>query len=87
MRLSRHSQLGILCSPGTASYPSWIASRVAGAIPARFRPLMRKSAATDTGGTDLAVYRDQLEEIQRDRAAGQIGLDPATGQPAATIRG
>jgi cytochrome c-type biogenesis protein CcmH len=24
-------------------------------------------------GSDLAVYRDQLEEIQRDRAAGQIG--------------
>src|SRR3954467_13052960 len=24
-------------------------------------------------GSDLAVYRDQLEEIQRDRAAGRIG--------------
>jgi cytochrome c-type biogenesis protein CcmH len=30
-------------------------------------------AATQKGGSDLAVYRDQLEEIERDRAAGRIG--------------
>src|SRR5438552_15661361 len=28
-------------------------------------------------GSDLAVYRDQLEEIQRDRAAGMIGESEA----------
>jgi cytochrome c-type biogenesis protein CcmH len=27
------------------------------------------------GGSDLAVYRDQLEEIERDRAEGRIGHD------------
>jgi cytochrome c-type biogenesis protein CcmH len=35
-------------------------------------PLARRKAAPRSG-SDLAVYRDQLEEIQRDRAAGQIG--------------
>ena len=35
-------------------------------------PLARRKAAARSG-SDLAVYRDQLEEIQRDRAAGQIG--------------
>jgi cytochrome c-type biogenesis protein CcmH len=35
-------------------------------------PLARNKAMRRSG-SDLAVYRDQLEEIQRDRAAGQIG--------------
>jgi cytochrome c-type biogenesis protein CcmH len=35
-------------------------------------PLAR-SKGMSRSGSDLAVYRDQLEEIQRDRAAGQIG--------------
>jgi cytochrome c-type biogenesis protein CcmH len=35
-------------------------------------PLSRPSAATSTGN-DVLVYRDQLEEIARDRAAGRIG--------------
>jgi cytochrome c-type biogenesis protein CcmH len=35
-------------------------------------PLAR-GKAEPRSGSDLAVYRDQLEEIQRDRAAGQIG--------------
>ena len=30
------------------------------------------AAAVDTSGSDLAVYRDQLAEIDRDRAAGRI---------------
>ncbi len=30
-------------------------------------------AATQKGGSDLAVYRDQLEELERDHAAGRIG--------------
>src|SRR5258708_20203443 len=28
-----------------------------------------------SAGSDLAVYRDQLEEIERDRADGRIGHD------------
>src|ERR1700730_11690742 len=35
-------------------------------------PLAR-SKGTLRSGSDLAVYRDQLEEIQRDRTAGRIG--------------
>jgi cytochrome c-type biogenesis protein CcmH len=35
-------------------------------------PLSRHSVAA-AGGTDLAVYRDQLDEIARDRAGGLIG--------------
>jgi len=35
-------------------------------------PLARSTGMLRSG-SDLAVYRDQLEEIQRDRAAGQIG--------------
>jgi cytochrome c-type biogenesis protein CcmH len=34
-------------------------------------PLARKKGAG--GGSDVAVYRDQLEEIERDRVAGLIG--------------
>jgi len=42
------------------------------AICAVLWPLARGQAASRSGN-DLAVYRDQLEEIARDRAAGQIG--------------
>src|SRR5205085_3514985 len=35
-------------------------------------PLMRRGGKRRSG-SDLAVYRDQLDEIQRDRAAGLIG--------------
>jgi cytochrome c-type biogenesis protein CcmH len=42
------------------------------AISAVLWPLARGKDALRSG-SDLAVYRDQLEEIQRDRAAGQIG--------------
>src|SRR3979411_3008899 len=35
-------------------------------------PLVR-SERNRRAGSDLAVYRDQLEEIARDRAAGRIG--------------
>src|SRR6202790_1017784 len=35
-------------------------------------PLARRKGAPRSG-SDLAVYRDQLEEIQRDRTAGRIG--------------
>src|SRR4051794_11617279 len=36
-------------------------------------PLGRGPRGMQRGGNDLAVYRDQLEEIARDRAAGLIG--------------
>ena len=41
------------------------------AIAAVLWPLTRRNAAR--GGSDIAVYRDQLDEITRDRAAGLIG--------------
>ena len=44
----------------------------AAAVFAVLWPLSRRAAAT-AGGSDLAVYRDQLGEIARDRAAGSIG--------------
>ncbi|MBX6329390.1 MAG: c-type cytochrome biogenesis protein CcmI [Pseudolabrys sp.] len=44
----------------------------AAAVLAVLWPLSRPAAAP-RGGNDLAVYRDQLDEIARDRAAGLIG--------------
>ncbi len=43
----------------------------AAAILAVLWPLSRRVA--DSGGSDIAVYRDQLDEIARDRASGLIG--------------
>src|ERR1700755_2989316 len=37
-------------------------------------PLVRARASA-SGASDVAVYRDQLEEIERDRADGRIGHD------------
>ena len=37
----------------------------------------RGASARAQGGSDLAVYRDQLDEIARDRAAGLIGESEA----------
>ncbi len=39
-------------------------------------PLSRKTRIQQSSG-DIAVYRDQLDEIERDRAAGLIGLPEA----------
>ena len=36
------------------------------------RPLMRKEVPVDSAGADLAVYRDQLAELGRDRARGLV---------------
>ena len=47
----------------------------AAAIFAVLWPLGRRPAAK--GGSDLAVYRDQLDEIARDRAEGRIGAAEA----------
>ena len=44
----------------------------AAAIFAVLWPLGRRTAGS-AGGSDVAVYRDQLEEIERDRTAGLIG--------------
>jgi cytochrome c-type biogenesis protein CcmH len=46
----------------------------AAALAAVAWPLAR-SRAPASGASDLAVYRDQLEEIERDRADGRIGHD------------
>ena len=48
-----------------------LALMTAAAIFAVLWPLSRGSAKQ--GGSDIAVYRDQLDEIARDRAAGLIG--------------
>jgi cytochrome c-type biogenesis protein CcmH len=40
-------------------------------------PLMRRSAPL-SAGSDIAVYRDQLEEVDRDRAAGLIDEQEAS---------
>ena len=51
----------------------WLAFALmtAAAIFAVLWPLGRRKAAA--GGSDIAVYRDQLDEIVRDRAEGRIG--------------
>jgi cytochrome c-type biogenesis protein CcmH len=49
----------------------------AAAIFAVLWPLSRR--APERGGSDVAVYRDQLDEIARDRAAGLIGEAEAEG--------
>src|SRR5947199_7985067 len=45
----------------------------AAAIFAVLWPLGRGTRGQQRTGSDLAVYRDQLDEIARDRAAGLIG--------------
>src|SRR5829696_3549878 len=45
----------------------------AAAIFAVLWPLGRGSRKAQRGGNDVAVYRDQIDEIARDRAAGLIG--------------
>src|SRR5450830_1246391 len=47
----------------------------AAAILAVLWPLSRRGP--ERGGSDIAVYRDQLDEITRDRAAGLIGAAEA----------
>ena len=53
----------------------WIAAALLTAIVVTLLgwPLMRKAASTDLGGgTDLAVYRDQLAELEREAILGAI---------------
>ena len=58
----------------------WLAFALmtAAAVFAVLWPLSRRTELR--GGSDIAVYRDQLDEIGRDRAAGLIG--EAEGQAA-----
>ena len=51
----------------------------AAAIFAVLWPLGRGTRAQVRAGSDLAVYRDQLEEIARDRTTGLIGAAEAEG--------
>ncbi len=51
-----------------------LGTMTAAALAAVVWPLAR-SRALALGASDLAVYRDQLEEIERDRADGRIGHD------------
>jgi cytochrome c-type biogenesis protein CcmH len=53
-----------------------VALMTAGALFAVLWPLRRASAAAPAG-SDSAVYRDQLHEIERDLAAGSIGANEA----------
>src|SRR5215211_5579595 len=49
-----------------------LAMMTAAAVFAVLWPLRRGTGAR-AEGTDIAVYRDQLDELERDRAAGLIG--------------
>jgi cytochrome c-type biogenesis protein CcmH len=53
-----------------------LALMTAGALGAVIWPLLRTRRVA-SAGSDLAVYRDQLEEIERDRVDGRIGHDEA----------
>jgi len=53
-----------------------LALMTAAAMAAIAWPLTRK-AGTLRSGSDLAVYRDQLDEVKRDHAAGRIGDNEA----------
>ena len=70
----RHGRRNVNVEPTTDIMILWIlfALMTAMAMLAVLWPLARNTG-TMRSGSDLVVYRDQLEEIARDRAAGQIG--------------
>jgi cytochrome c-type biogenesis protein CcmH len=70
----RHGHRNVNVEPTTDIMILWIlfALMTAMAMLAVLWPLAR-NAGMLRSGSDLVVYRDQLEEIARDRAAGQIG--------------
>ena len=55
-----------------------VALMTAAAVWAVLWPLARRGSDLG-GGSDVAVYRDQLAEIERDRAAGLIAENEAAG--------
>src|SRR5262249_6242289 len=72
---------GVTCVPKlgvSCSMMLWLilALMTAAALGAAVWPLVR-ARGTPAGGSDLAVYRDQLEEIERDRTDARIGADEA----------
>jgi len=52
----------------------WIVAALltAGVVILLARPLMRRGDPLDAGGSDLAVYRDQLAELEREKARGLV---------------
>jgi cytochrome c-type biogenesis protein CcmH len=63
----------------------WIAAAIltAGVVGLLTLPLMRRAApAVSTEEADLAVYRDQLAELERDRARGLVEPDQAAALEA-----
>ncbi len=52
----------------------WIVAALltAGVVILLVRPLVQKAPPEDPAGADLAVYRDQLAELKRDRARGLV---------------
>ena len=57
----------------------WIVAALltAGVVILLARPLMRNVAPADVSGTDLAVYRDQLAELERERTRGLVEPEQA----------
>jgi cytochrome c-type biogenesis protein CcmH len=70
----RHGHRNVNVEPTTDIMTLWFlfALMTAMAMFAVLWPLVRNTGVLRSG-SDLVVYRDQLEEIARDRAAGQIG--------------
>src|SRR6201984_3529302 len=62
-----------------------VALMTAAAVWAVLWPLARRGRDLRSG-SDVAVYRDQLAEVQRDRAAGLIGENEAAGAHGAISR-
>lgn len=55
-----------------------LAAMTAGALALLLMPLLRKGAAAESRAAyDLAVYRDQLTEIERDLERGLLGPEEA----------
>ncbi|MGO4724288.1 c-type cytochrome biogenesis protein CcmI, partial [Inquilinus sp. 2KB_23] len=65
----------------------WIVAAVmtAGAVLILLRSLFR-AGAIPASGHDSTVYRDQLKELERERAAGQIGDAEAEAARAEIVR-
>ncbi len=54
-----------------------LAVMTAAAVLAVVWPLSRNARSARSGGSDVEVYRDQLDEVERDRASGLIGQTEA----------
>jgi cytochrome c-type biogenesis protein CcmH len=62
-----------------------LAAMTAAAVLAILWPLSR-SGASRSGGSEVAVYRDQLEELERDRATGLVGAPEAEAARVEIVR-